>query len=932
MRNGKRWIALMLALAMCLSVLPANVLATELGSEAETAEVAAPEDTSEATEVEEPQVAETEEPDEEPVEDVSPSTMAATSGTYGSNVKWSLSDSGTLTISGKGKMKDLTRLEKAPWYNYRGKIKAIVIKGGVTSIGSYAFKFCEKATSVIIPNSITRIGDGAFEYCELLEKIEIPSKVNYIGFGAFALCGSLISVEIPDKVTKISDSIFVNCVKLKKVKLSDEATEIGEEAFLGCINLSAVNIPQKAKTINKAAFAGCSNLKSIKISGHVTSIGDSAFSDCSELRSVTLPASVTFIDWWAFYNCSKLRDVYYAGNEDDWNKIDIKIYNGYLAGANIHYNSEGERFDAAVYQAGIRLDRGIEEAQILQESPSQRLYNSGEEVGLTNTTKAWKAITKAADAMDKPSTLLDIPLEKKDMYTAIILSVFEAESKSSGKELVSETQEVSEQLLEYLKMTMKTRHNIQLAKDNDLTKMTRDQQATLFLSTNEWLEKKNGRVSKVLKGLDIAEKALKYAQKFSDWCDYVASANALVSMDCYTKELMSQLYQKASNGDLKWALQDCVTIMQSNEKQLGDLMTAKLAEGIRLSVMQEGIDALWGSVKKLVEKSFPYVGLVLTVCKASYTVSVDANNLLFNTDRVSENFCKMGMLVDMEKILVSVYNDAKKACQTDLSHDNAELFNRAYRLLYNCHDVDCQYAMNFVNAVDEGAISIILRALKIKDREALKAQIKDIREKRMVSYWDDNNLWINSLMEDYPEEYPKYRGGLHETLHPVYVTIGYQKVMYTGGKHKPSVVVKYTGEVLKAGTDYSVSYSNNKNVGTATVTVVGNGIYYGKITKTFDIIPKGVSSVTVSNQKGKKLKVSWNPNKSVNGYEIQYALNKNYQKAKKTTVKKAKETGKVIGGMKKNKKYFVRVRTYQKVSGKNYYSNWSKTKTVTIKK
>lgn len=202
----------------------------------------------------------------------------------------------------------------------------------------------------------------------------------------------------------------------------------------------------------------------------------------------------------------------------------------------------------------------------------------------------------------------------------------------------------------------------------------------------------------------------------------------------------------------------------------------------------------------------------------------------------------------------------------------------------------------------------------------------------MVSYWDDNNLWINSLMEDYPEEYPKYRGGLHETLHPVYVTIGYQKVMYTGGKHKPSVVVKYTGEVLKAGTDYSVSYSNNKNVGTATVTVVGNGIYYGKITKTFDIIPKGVSSVTVSNQKGKKLKVSWKPNKSVNGYEIQYALNKNYQKAKKTTVKKAKETGKVIGGLKKNKKYFVRVRTYQKVSGKNYYSNWSKTKTVTIKK
>ena len=90
MKQGKRWTALMLVLTMCLSVLPANVLATELGSEAEVTEVAAPEDSSEAAEVEEPQVTETEEPDEEPVEDVSPSTMAATSGKCGKNVTWKL--------------------------------------------------------------------------------------------------------------------------------------------------------------------------------------------------------------------------------------------------------------------------------------------------------------------------------------------------------------------------------------------------------------------------------------------------------------------------------------------------------------------------------------------------------------------------------------------------------------------------------------------------------------------------------------------------------------------------------------------------------------------------------------------------------------------------------------------------------------------------
>ena len=115
MKQGKRWIALMLALAMCLSVLPANVLATELGGEAEAAEVAAPEDTSEAAEAEEPQAAETEEPDEAPVEDISPSTMAATSGKCGKNLTWKLDSKGTLTISGKGEMAYWYSDDVVPW-------------------------------------------------------------------------------------------------------------------------------------------------------------------------------------------------------------------------------------------------------------------------------------------------------------------------------------------------------------------------------------------------------------------------------------------------------------------------------------------------------------------------------------------------------------------------------------------------------------------------------------------------------------------------------------------------------------------------------------------------------------------------------------------------------------------------------------------------
>ena len=70
-------------------------------------------------------------------------------------------------------------------------------------------------------------------------------------------------------------------------------------------------------------------------------------------------------------------------------------------------------------------------------------------------------------------------------------------------------------------------------------------------------------------------------------------------------------------------------------------------------------------------------------------------------------------------------------------------------------------------------------------------------------------------------------------------SLAYTTTVYTGKALKPSVKVKAkvngTVKTLKKGTDYTVSYQNNKNVGTATVTIKGTGNYKGTLTKTFEI-------------------------------------------------------------------------------------------------
>ena len=89
---------------------------------------------------------------------------------------------------------------------------------------------------------------------------------------------------------------------------------------------------------------------------------------------------------------------------------------------------------------------------------------------------------------------------------------------------------------------------------------------------------------------------------------------------------------------------------------------------------------------------------------------------------------------------------------------------------------------------------------------------------------------------------------------------------------------------------------------------------------------------SVTNSASKKMTVKWAKNAKANGYQIQYGLKSNFSGAKKWDSKKNSIVSHLFGSLTKGKKYYVRMRTYKKVSGKYYYSTWSPTKTVVIKK
>ncbi|MCD7840238.1 MAG: CAP domain-containing protein [Erysipelotrichaceae bacterium] len=153
---------------------------------------------------------------------------------------------------------------------------------------------------------------------------------------------------------------------------------------------------------------------------------------------------------------------------------------------------------------------------------------------------------------------------------------------------------------------------------------------------------------------------------------------------------------------------------------------------------------------------------------------------------------------------------------------------------------------------------------------------------------------------------------------------------YTGKTLKPTITLK-NGSTTISSSNYTVTYSNNINVGTATVTIKGKGSYTGTITKTFKIIPpKTTLQKLTAKSKGFVAKVSTKTTQ-VSGYEVQCSLNKSFSNSKSVQVNGNTNTSITISGLLSNKTYYVRTRTFKSVNGKRYYSEWSSSMSVKTK-
>ena len=289
--------------------------------------------------------------------------LADESGSCGENLTWTLTDGGTLTISGSGAMTDYSDISEVPWYASRASVKFLSIGSGVTSIGKYAFYGCTSLTEVTLPDSVTVIGNYAFYGCTGLTSVTIPNSVTNIKYLAFKNCSNLAEATILNSSATIGDSdhdVFKECAAGFTLwgwagSTAQSYATAANHAFMplnsgACGDSLTYSFdPGTGKlTISgsgaMADYFGASrtpwflyreSILSVVIENGATTISRYAFDGCTGLSSVTIPSSVTTVGYRAFRNCSRLTGVTISNPDCVIGDSDYDVFDGCSSGLKI---------------------------------------------------------------------------------------------------------------------------------------------------------------------------------------------------------------------------------------------------------------------------------------------------------------------------------------------------------------------------------------------------------------------------------------------------------------------------------------------------------------------------------------------------------------------------------------------------------------------
>ena len=761
----------------------------------------------------------------------------------------------------------------------------VVLPDNVISIGRYSFDSCYNLSEISIPDSTFIIGEYSFYNCKNIRMIEIGYNVENIGFLAFGSCEKLtnIMVDSKNKYYSSDDGILFNknqseiiqypCANERKnYNIPNSVTTIGHHAFSDCSNLLNIFFPNSVESIENYAFSNCDQITSVFISRSIRNIGEGIFYNCEKLTTVVLPKNISEIGYRTFYNCKSLKNITLTENITT---IGVEAFYGcscleYLIIPTSMTTINSDSFFNCTSLTDVYYTGSADDwAKIRIDDENGKLTNANIHYNyvLTHTHSYIEEITKQPTCTEEGKKTFTC--DCGDTYTEIIPAKGHTEVIDKAVPATCTTDGKTEGSHCYV-----------------CGKVIKAQ--TVIKATGHKYD--DGKITKQPTCTETGVKTYTCSECGATKAETIkANGHTEVIDKAVPATCTTDGKTEGSHCSVCGEVIKAQTVIKATGHNFGSWSTTKAATCTESGTQTRKC----ASCGKTETKTIPAKGHKSSGWIIDKTASIGVKGSKHKECTVCKKVLETAEIPALSRISISKAS-VTLSTSTYAYDGKAKKPGVTVKLNGKTLKNGTDYTVSYSNNTKVGTAKVTITGKGNYTGSISKTySIKNNFKKATVS--------------------------------------GISNKSYTGKNITQSITVKYNGKTLKNGTGYTVSYSSNKNIGTATVKITGKGSYTGTITKTFKINP-AKQEIQKLTAKSKAFFVDWAQKESATGYEIQYATNSKFSGAKKVTVTNNKTDKKTISKLSGKKKYYVRVRSYTTVKGKKYYGAWSSTKSVTTKK
>ena len=275
----------------------------------------------------------------------------------GTNLTWTLTGDGALTVSGEGPTGDYTAEAPAPYAAYRDDITGVTFTEGVTRLGDYALAGLDRLETISLPASLESVGELTLDGCFSLREIRYAGTYD-----------ELCAVSLPEELGDLGEVDLFTLVRYTQEGFEslEWSVEEGVLTFFGegvipdaylygntpwfelREEITEVIVPEGFTYIGAYAFAGLENLRSLSLPHSLEGWGDGVMLNCVNFSVFSYNG--TMEEFYALVESDNIGDPglpqsvweQLEGNlhfifDEEWSDIDWYVEDGIL-----HIAGEGE--------------------------------------------------------------------------------------------------------------------------------------------------------------------------------------------------------------------------------------------------------------------------------------------------------------------------------------------------------------------------------------------------------------------------------------------------------------------------------------------------------------------------------------------------------------------------------------------------------------